>query len=423
MSIGIKRKKITNNIHNFNDMSYNIRNFKEGDMDLTMQQYIDKSSMKDDFLGKKEKERDIENFQEKMAGKFYRINEYSGSIRYIGNFQLKENEEHVSYNADVYNFNYNFFGNNIGEKNIFCSHENRREDIDFIGRTEISEEEFREIETLFYSEILPKINVVQNAKKISKNPKKSYEIDFYNLTPLFNNDDPSYLGMKVSDIIKKIEKRQAEERGKCGPLLNQWVYDYKHANFQKLLSIDSSGECKAILLHSKGEGILISTDTILHNYHSVFCDVDEDDTDRLEEIINAVSLIVTNVVEGKETKIEPESVKEQKIIEAIRKATNGTFIGDYYSSTSMGWSKIYDEEGRLLTADPNYMDSSININGTEYSLTRKGWWAYIWNPESKGNYMVLLDKNNLEESLLAKVDLRPDYVKEYEKRQEQEKVS
>ena len=89
----------------------------------------------------------------------------------------------------------------------------------------------------------------------------------------------------------------------------------------------------------------------------------------------------------------------------------------------MGWSKIYDEEGRLLTADPNYMDSSININGTEYSLTRKGWWAYIWKPESKGKYMLLLDKNNLDGSLLAKVDLRPDYVKEYEKKKEQEKVS
>ena len=394
-------------------MNYNIKNFKEDDMELTMRQYIDKSLMKDDFFGKK---RDIENFQEKMAGKFYRINEYSGSVKYIGNFQLKENEDYVGYNADVYKFNYNFRENNTSQKNIFCSHENREEDIDRIGKTEISKEEFRKIESLFYSEMLPKINVVQNAKKISKNPKKSYEINFYNLTPLFNNDDQSYIGMKISDIIKKIEKRQAEERVKCEPLLNQWVYDYKNSHFQKLLSISDNGECKAILLSSKGESILISTDSIMTTYHSVFCEVDEDDKERLEEIFSAVSLIVENVVEGKETKIEPEVIKEQKIIEAIRKATKGAFIGDYCSTTSMGYSKIYDEEGRLLTADPNYIDSSININGTEYSLTRKGWWAYIWKPESKGNYMLLFDKNNLEESLLAKVDLRPDYVKEYEKK-------
>ena len=96
-----------------------------------------------------------------------------------------------------------------------------------------------------------------------------------------------------------------------------------------------------------------------------------------------------------------ESEETKRIVEAIRTATNGTFIGEHCSSTLLGWVPHYDEQGRPLNADPNTKHSNITINETDYLITRKGWHAYVYNHK----------KHSL---LLAEVDLRPDYVKEYE---------
>ena len=96
-----------------------------------------------------------------------------------------------------------------------------------------------------------------------------------------------------------------------------------------------------------------------------------------------------------------ESEETKRIVEAIRTATNGTFIGEYCTSTLLGWVPRYDEQGRPLNADPNSKHSTITIDGTDYPITRQGWYAYVYNPT----------KHAL---LLAEVDLRPDYVKEYE---------
>ena len=97
-----------------------------------------------------------------------------------------------------------------------------------------------------------------------------------------------------------------------------------------------------------------------------------------------------------------ESEETKRIVEAIRTATNGTFIGEYCTSTLLGWVPRYDEQGRPLNADPNTKHSTITIDGTDYLITRKGWHAYVFKP-TKHNAV-----------LLAEVDLRPDYVKEYE---------
>ena len=96
-----------------------------------------------------------------------------------------------------------------------------------------------------------------------------------------------------------------------------------------------------------------------------------------------------------------ESEETKRIVEAIRTATNGTFVGEYCTSTLLGWLPRYDEQGRPLNADPNSKHSTITIDGTDYPITRQGWYAYVYNPT----------KHAL---LLAEVDLRPDYVKEYE---------
>ena len=83
--------------------------------------------------------------------------------------------------------------------------------------------------------------------------------------------------------------------------------------------------------------------------------------------------------------------EKEKLIEAVRVATNGTFIGERAISTLMGWSKVYDDEGRLITPDPNYIDSSITIDDITYKITKHKWNAYIWKPEvKKVNYMLML---------------------------------
>lgn len=110
-----------------------------------------------------------------------------------------------------------------------------------------------------------------------------------------------------------------------------------------------------------------------------------------------------------------ELTKEQ-IIEAIRNASLGTFVGEHCMSTCMGWQQEYDAQGRPLRANPNYKDSSFIIEGIEYPVTRVGWSAYIWKPGSGANYMTCWSKVR-DNFVLAHVDLRPDYVKEYQEQQ------
>ena len=101
---------------------------------------------------------------------------------------------------------------------------------------------------------------------------------------------------------------------------------------------------------------------------------------------------------------------KEKIVEAIRLATNGTFIGYGQSSTCMGWIPEYDRQGRLLNCDPNYIDSTVRIEGKDYYMTRVGWHVYIWNQPC--SYCTVWNKDR-DKYILAKTDLTPDYVKEY----------
>lgn len=109
---------------------------------------------------------------------------------------------------------------------------------------------------------------------------------------------------------------------------------------------------------------------------------------------------------------------DNEVIEAINEATCGTFIGKGYTSTLMGWIDKYDEKGRILTADPNYKDSEVIIAGTKYRLTRKGWYACVWNPKYEQACYTWMWLDNWEKYTIGgEIDLRPDYVKEYQERQ------
>lgn len=115
----------------------------------------------------------------------------------------------------------------------------------------------------------------------------------------------------------------------------------------------------------------------------------------------------------------------EQIVNAIRNATNGTFVGEFCTSTLMGWMRIYDEEGREVTCDPNYKESTINIAGNNYTIIRKGWEAYIFKPEytGKAHYTTLwADKEVKDKMILTVVDLQPDYVKAYWERHKNDTV-
>jgi hypothetical protein len=105
----------------------------------------------------------------------------------------------------------------------------------------------------------------------------------------------------------------------------------------------------------------------------------------------------------------------EEIVKAIDKATNGTFIPDRHTSTLMdGRPDVYDEEGRLVSVDPNYKDGSINICGTTYKITKVGWNVYIWKPEYPDACYTWCWKDDRDEYLLTHFSTKPDYVQAYE---------
>lgn len=113
---------------------------------------------------------------------------------------------------------------------------------------------------------------------------------------------------------------------------------------------------------------------------------------------------------------------DQEIIEAIRKATNGEFVGKGCISTIMGWLKKYDDKGRILTANPNYKDSKVTIGDITYRITRVGWYACVWNPKyEKACYTWWWLENREDYMICGIIDLRPDYVKEWQEKEKAKK--
>ena len=105
----------------------------------------------------------------------------------------------------------------------------------------------------------------------------------------------------------------------------------------------------------------------------------------------------------------------EEIVKAIEKATNGTFMPVHHSSTLMGGGPDeYDEEGRLVSVDPNYKDGSINICGTTYNITKVKWDVYIWKPEYQNACYTWCWKDDRDKYLLAHFSTKPDYVQTYE---------
>lgn len=90
---------------------------------------------------------------------------------------------------------------------------------------------------------------------------------------------------------------------------------------------------------------------------------------------------------------------KEQLINAVKNATNGTYIADNGWVTCLGWIQQYDELGRPLIGDPNIHTGHINIGGKNYIL------------ETYDFYCTIKDFETGE--TIAKVDFTPDYIKEY----------
>lgn len=107
----------------------------------------------------------------------------------------------------------------------------------------------------------------------------------------------------------------------------------------------------------------------------------------------------------------------EEIIEAVRIITKNTYIPENHTTTLLGWNRVYDKKGRLVTADPNIKVGTLNIEGTEYVIYRKGWRVAIIKPqytEKFKNTTYLPD----ERFLMADFSIEPEYVIEYKRNKE-----
>jgi len=96
------------------------------------------------------------------------------------------------------------------------------------------------------------------------------------------------------------------------------------------------------------------------------------------------------------------------ILNAIAKATNNFETG-FNSSTLLGWQRVYDKEGREVTCDPNFKSGSINIEGKDYWFVRRRWSVRLWDKRADYCDYMANRGDHIEE-----IDIKPDYVKEYE---------
>ena len=97
---------------------------------------------------------------------------------------------------------------------------------------------------------------------------------------------------------------------------------------------------------------------------------------------------------------------KEQLINAVRNATNGRFIGPEGWVTCLGWQQEYDALGRPLRGDPNRHTSRIKIDGKFYILKTQDFECRI------------IDEETNEE--LANVDFTPDYIKEYRENKKKE---
>ena len=97
---------------------------------------------------------------------------------------------------------------------------------------------------------------------------------------------------------------------------------------------------------------------------------------------------------------------KEQLINAVKNATNGSYIADNGWVTCLGWTQEYDELGRPLHGDPNINTGQIRIAGKDYTLKTSDFHCTIKDFETG--------------EVLAEVDFTPDYIKEYRENKKKE---
>lgn len=112
--------------------------------------------------------------------------------------------------------------------------------------------------------------------------------------------------------------------------------------------------------------------------------------------------------------VRQNSEETKAVVENIRKKTNGAFEGECATSTLLGVINEYDEQGRCVTPNPNWITSRVTLDGDVYVIVKHRWKAYIFLPNLQGDYTYLLHGNLYRqyENLLAIVDIAPDYIED-----------
>ena len=108
---------------------------------------------------------------------------------------------------------------------------------------------------------------------------------------------------------------------------------------------------------------------------------------------------------------------KEQFYKALYNATGGTFRAPGIT-TCMGWIQSYDDQGRPLRTDPNYLHYIIRIDGVDYAVTKHEWMVYVWKPEvaREASYGWLWSQDIVDNKTLYIFDTTPDYVKEYYER-------
>jgi hypothetical protein len=105
--------------------------------------------------------------------------------------------------------------------------------------------------------------------------------------------------------------------------------------------------------------------------------------------------------------LKDNEVKRYHFVLGVKQYTDNWTKFD--GTTLAGYITVTDSKGRVVSEDPNYCWSHIKYEDEIFTVIKKGWQIKIFS--GKKGYMYF----QTERSLIYEEDIKPDYVKEYEK--------
>lgn len=104
-------------------------------------------------------------------------------------------------------------------------------------------------------------------------------------------------------------------------------------------------------------------------------------------------------------------MEDEKVLDLIQLAENETDnFQNFDSCTLGGWIRKYDEQKRIINADPNIQESIFKFEDNYAKVRRKGWNIniYIKSKYSFDEKNVSMSNEGWKE--IANLDLTPSYL-------------